>query len=71
MSVEVLAPITGNLWKIVKEVGDEVDEFEPIMIIESMKMEVPVEAPQKGKVAEIKCAEGDSIIEEDVVAILE
>ncbi len=71
MAMEVKAPITGNLWKIVKQVGDEVEEYETIMILESMKMEVPIEASKTGKITEIKFAEGDSVIEEDVVAIIE
>jgi acetyl-CoA carboxylase biotin carboxyl carrier protein len=71
MAVEVLSPITGNVWKIVKEVGEKVEEYETIMIMESMKMEIPVEAPQDGKILEIKVKEGDSVIEEDIVALLE
>ncbi len=71
MAVEVLSPITGNVWKILKTAGDEVEEFETIMIMESMKMEIPVEAPQDGKIKEIMVKEGSSVIEEDVVALLE
>lgn len=71
MAVEVLSPITGNVWKILKSAGDEVEEFETIMIMESMKMEIPVEAPQDGKIKEIMVKEGSSVIEEDVVALLE
>lgn len=71
MATEVKAPITGNMWKIVKAVGDEVEEFDQLMIMESMKMEIPVEAPCSGKIAEIKIAEGASIMEGDVLAIIE
>ncbi len=71
MAVEVLSPITGNVWKIVKLVGDEVEEYETIMIMESMKMEIPVESPQNGKIKEFRVKEGDSVIEEDIVVILE
>jgi acetyl-CoA carboxylase biotin carboxyl carrier protein len=71
MAVEVLSPITGNVWKIVKKVGEQVEEYEAIMIMESMKMEIPVEAPQDGKILEIKVKEGESVIEEDIVALLE
>lgn len=71
MQIEVKAPITGNLWKIVKKVGDNVDEYEPIMILESMKMEIPVESPAKGRILEIKMQEGASVIEGDVLAIIE
>lgn len=71
MSVEVKATITGSVWKIVKAVGDTVEEYDVIMILESMKMEIPVEAPQGGKIVEFRVKEGDSVIEEDVVAIME
>ncbi len=71
MAVEVLSPISGNVWKIIKKVGEEVEEYEAIMIMESMKMEIPVEAPQNGKILELKVKEGDSVIEEDIVALLE
>jgi acetyl-CoA carboxylase biotin carboxyl carrier protein len=71
MPVEVKAPITGNLWKIVKKVGDTVEEYEPIMILESMKMEIPVESPAAGKIVEIKVQEGASVIEGDLLAIIE
>ncbi len=71
MAVEVQSPITGNVWKIVKAIGDEVEEYETIMIMESMKMEIPVESPINGNILEFKVKEGDSVIEEDVVALLE
>ncbi len=71
MATEVKAPITGNMWKIVKQVGDEVEEYDQLMIMESMKMEIPVEAPCAGKISEIKIAEGASIMEGDVLAIIE
>lgn len=71
MTTEVKAPITGNLWKIVKSVGEKVDEYETIMILESMKMEVPVESPRAGTIKEITASEGDSVIEEQVVALIE
>ncbi len=70
MAVEIQSPITGSVWKIIKAVGDEVEEYETIMIMESMKMEIPVESPKNGKILEIKVKEGDSVIEEDVVVLL-
>jgi acetyl-CoA carboxylase biotin carboxyl carrier protein len=69
--VEVKTEITGNVWKIVKSVGDAVEEDEPIMILESMKMEIPVSAPEDGKVTEILVAEGDTVTEGAVVAKVE
>lgn len=71
MAIEVIAPITGNVWKIVKSVGEKVEEYDTIMILESMKMEIPVEAPASGTITEIKVAEGASVIEEQVIAMIE
>ncbi len=71
MAVEVEAQITGNVWKIEAAVGDEVEEEAVLLIIESMKMEIPVEAPCAGRLAEIRVAEGDSIEEGSVLAVIE
>jgi len=71
MATEVEAQITGNVWKIEKAVGDRVAEEDVILIIESMKMEIPVEAPCAGTIKEIRVAEGDSIEEFDVLALIE
>jgi acetyl-CoA carboxylase biotin carboxyl carrier protein len=69
--VEVKTEITGNVWKIVAQVGDTLGEDDPILILESMKMEIPVAAPESGKLAEILVAEGDTVTEGTVVARLE
>jgi acetyl-CoA carboxylase biotin carboxyl carrier protein len=61
----VTAPVTGNVWKIEVAVGDAVAEEEEIMVLESMKMEIPVEAEVAGTVAKLLCAEGDSVAEGD------
>ena len=71
MATEVEAQITGNIWKIEKAVGDRVKEEDVILIIESMKMEIPVEAPCGGRISEIRVAEGDSIEEFDILAIID
>jgi biotin carboxyl carrier protein len=71
MPVEVRAPISGSVWKIVKEIGDTVAEYDVIMILESMKMEIPVEAPRGGKIIGFMVKEGTSVLEEDVVALME
>ena len=65
------AHITGTVWKIEVKVGDEVDEGDTVVILESMKMEMPVEAEDPGKVAEIRCEEGQSVSEGDVLVVLE
>lgn len=71
MATEVKAPITGTVWKIVTKVGDEIEEYDTVMILESMKMEIPVEAPVSGKIVEFKVQEESSVIEDEVVAIME
>jgi acetyl-CoA carboxylase biotin carboxyl carrier protein len=71
MATEVEAQIAGNVWKIEKAVGDSVDEEEVILIIESMKMEIPVEAPCSGRIAELRVVEGDAIEEGAILAVIE
>ena len=68
---DIEAHITGTVWKIEVKVGDEVDEGDTVVILESMKMEMPVEAEDDGKVAEIRCEEGQSVSEGDVLVVLE
>ncbi len=70
MATEVEAQIAGNLWKLEKAVGETVETDDVIMIIESMKMEIPVEAPCAGKIAEIRVSEGDSIEEGTILAMI-
>ena len=71
MAVEVEAQITGNVWKIETSVGAEVEEESVLLIIESMKMEIPLEAPCDGRVSEIRVEEGQSIEEGDVLVVIE
>ena len=71
MATEVEAQIAGNVWKIEKAVGDEVAEEEVLLIVESMKMEIPIEAPRAGRILEIRVAEGDSIEEGAILVVLE
>ena len=68
---EVEAHITGTVWKIECEVGDEIDEGDTVVILESMKMEMPVEAEDAGTVKAINCEEGQSVQEGDVLVVLE
>jgi acetyl-CoA carboxylase biotin carboxyl carrier protein len=65
------AHITGTVWKVEVEVGDEVEEGDVVAILESMKMEMPVEAETSGTVAEILCEEGQAVNEGDPLARLE
>ena len=69
--IEVTSEVTGNVWKIQAKVGDVLAEEDVIMILESMKMEIPVEAPVAGKLVELLVAEEDSVDEEQVVAVIE
>jgi acetyl-CoA carboxylase biotin carboxyl carrier protein len=66
----VNAHITGTVWKIEVKAGDLVDEGQVCVILESMKMEMPVEAPQTGKVEKVHVAEGQAVAEGDVLVTL-
>jgi acetyl-CoA carboxylase biotin carboxyl carrier protein len=68
---DVEAHITGTVWKIEVAVGDKVEEGDPVVILESMKMEMPVEAEDPGVVSEILCSEGQSVSEGDTLVVLE
>jgi acetyl-CoA carboxylase biotin carboxyl carrier protein len=69
--VEIEAHITGTVWKIEVAVGDSVEEGDTVVVLESMKMEMPVEADDPGVVTQILCAEGDSVSEGDALVVLE
>lgn len=69
--LDVKAEISGNVWKIETAVGDTLQEDEAIVVLESMKMEIPVIAPEDGKVLEILVAEGDIVADGDIIARLE
>ncbi len=69
--IDVRTEITGNVWKIEKAAGDAVAEDEPIILLESMKMEIPVAAPEDGVVKEILVEEAETITEGTVVARIE
>ena len=68
---DVEAHITGTVWKIEVAVGDNVEEGDTVVILESMKMEMPVEAEDPGVVKEILCEEGQSVSEGDTLVVLE
>ena len=68
---KVESECTGNVWKISVQVGDKVEADDVVLILESMKMEIPVEAPCAGTVVEILVAENDAVEEEQVVALIE
>ncbi len=68
---DVEAHITGTVWKIEVAVGDSVDEGDTVVILESMKMEMPVEAEDAGTVKEISVEEGQAVSEGDTLVVLE
>jgi acetyl-CoA carboxylase biotin carboxyl carrier protein len=68
---EVAADVTGSVWKIVTQVGDRLGAGDTVMILESMKMEIPVIADDGGTLVELLVAEGESVSEGQGVAILD
>ena len=69
--MDVLAEIAANVWKVQVEAGQEVAQGDELIILESMKMEIPVEAPTAGTVKELRVAEQDQVQEGDVLAVIE
>lgn len=69
--VEVKSQISGTVWQVLVEVGQEVSEDEDLIILESMKMEIPVSAPRDGKVAEILVAPNQPVQDGAVLIRLE
>jgi len=68
---EIEAHITGTVWKIEVSVGDTIEEGDTVVILESMKMEMPVEAEDEGTVKEIVVSEGQAVSEGDTLIVLE
>ena len=68
---EVVAHITGTVYKLECQVGQEVEEGDAVVTLESMKMEMPVDAEEDGTVVEIKCSVGQAVKEGDVLVVLE
>ena len=69
--VNVKSEIAGNVWKIQSKPGDRIEVDGEIMILESMKMEIPVLSPKAGTIKEIRVSEGEAIDEGQLVAILD
>ena len=67
----VEAHITGTVWKVECEVGQQIGDGDTVVVIESMKMEMPVESEEEGTVKEIRCQEGQSVTEGEVLVVLE
>jgi acetyl-CoA carboxylase biotin carboxyl carrier protein len=71
MPEDVKAHITGVVFQVTTRAGDAVAAGDPVIVLESMKMEIPVEAPRAGKVREITVSEGQTVQEGDTVAVLD
>jgi acetyl-CoA carboxylase biotin carboxyl carrier protein len=71
MAEEIRAEMVANVWKVVAKKGDEITDADPIVILESMKMEIPVHAEDAGTVVEVAVSEGDVVQEGDLIAVVE
>jgi acetyl-CoA carboxylase biotin carboxyl carrier protein len=71
MADEIRAEMVANVWKVVASAGDAVAEGDTLVILESMKMEIPVLAEADGTVAQLAVNEGDVVQEGDLIAIIE
>jgi acetyl-CoA carboxylase biotin carboxyl carrier protein len=71
MPTNITAHITGTVWKIEKQRGDSVSAGDTVVILESMKMEMPVETPVAGRLLEVRCVEGQAVDEGAVLAVVE
>lgn len=68
---EITSNMAGNIWKVLVGVGEEVESNQEVVILESMKMEIPIETEQSGRIIDIKIKEGDFVNEGDVIITLE
>ncbi len=71
MALEVTAELTASVVRVATEVGADVAQGETLLLVESMKMEIPVAAPRAGRVASVHVEQGDIIAEGDVLVVLE
>lgn len=70
MAEKVFADLSANVWKVVVMVGDRIEDGEPLMILESMKMEIPVIAEEGGTIASVHVTEGETVEEGQLLAVL-
>jgi acetyl-CoA carboxylase biotin carboxyl carrier protein len=68
---EIVASMAGNVWKVLVKVGDQIEEDQDVVILESMKMEIPIAAEFEGTVKEVKVNEGDFVNEGDIIVVIE
>lgn len=69
--IEVASEVQGNVWKLLVSAGDQVAEGDPLVILESMKVEIPVEAPASGRVVEVLVAPEQAVAEDQVLVVIE
>lgn len=67
---ELIAPIAGNVWKILVAVGDKVEMDDEVIILEALKMETPIYCEESGTITEIRIKEGDAVNDGDVLVVL-
>jgi acetyl-CoA carboxylase biotin carboxyl carrier protein len=70
-TLDVVSEVTGTVWKLEAEIGQQLAEDDSLLIIESMKMEIPLLAPEPGRLLEILVAETDTVSEGQLLARLE
>lgn len=70
-SVEIVSEVSGNVWKVLVQPGQRVASGDVLVIVESMKMEIPVEAPCDGELKSLSCEEGKPVREGDIVGLLD
>jgi acetyl-CoA carboxylase biotin carboxyl carrier protein len=71
MAEEIRAEMVANVWKVIKAAGDEVAEGDTLVILESMKMEIPVIAEYDGVIQQVAVSEGDVVQEGDLIAVVD
>jgi len=69
--IEVRAGMVANVWKVEVSPGDAVGPGDPLVILESTKMEIPIESPAAGTILEVRVSEGGVVREGDVIAVVE
>ncbi len=71
MKIDIVSDVAGKVWQIAAPAGTAVSEGDPVVILESMKMEIPVEAPGTGTIVEILVGEGDAVEDGDRIGVME
>ena len=67
---KIRSEVSGSVWKVEVTVGQQVNEGDTLVVVESMKMEIPVTAPSAGRVTDILVAEGESVVDEQVILVM-